>query len=302
MSHYAVVVATDAAFALPTAVALRSLLEHTDVQPDVIVLESGLSAAQRAAIAASLPDGSSPRFVSMGTVSINDAVRSHLPEAAYFRLWAVSAAGEAAERVLYIDSDVLVRQSIDALWGVDLAGNAIGAVRSVNYPALGTRGAVDRWRDLGVDPRAPYFNSGVLLFDPGRWNEEDIARQCLEYVSTCLRGRLADQEALNAVLAGRFAELGPEWNQQPSLLDDHHGAHLLYDDGVISRARETPIIVHFQDRPKPWHRDCTHPRAGEWREVAAHTAFHPMELQRTPLREVVRWRVKRAASALIKGR
>lgn len=302
MNQHAVVVATDAAFALPTTVALRSLLEHTEAAPAVVVLESGLSAEQRAAMESSLPGRPSLRFVSMDTITIDANIRSHLPDAAYFRLWAVAAVGDGPARVLYVDSDVLVRESIDALWEVDLAGHPIAAVRSVNYPWVATRGAVDSWREVEIEPRSPYFNSGVLLLDPRRWQEEDISRRCLEYISSPLSGRGADQEALNAVLAGRWAELGPEWNQQPSLLDDHHGAHLIYDDDAIARARRAPIVVHFQDRPKPWHRDCVHPRAQDWREVAARTAFHPIELERTPLREVVRWRLKRAASALVRGR
>jgi lipopolysaccharide biosynthesis glycosyltransferase len=85
-------------------------------------------------------------------------------------------------------------------------------------------------------------------------------------------------------------------------LDDRKGAHLLYDDATLERARHDPAIVHFSDRPKPWHRDCTHPLRDDWRRVANDTSFAPVALDATSISAIARRRLKRAAAALIRGR
>ena len=75
----------------------------------------------------------------------------------------------------------------------------------------------------------------------------------------------------------------------------------MYSDQQVEAARIDPAVVHYTDRPKPWHRECTHPWASQWLEVAAETEFAPIALERTPTSYVIRRRVKRAASALLKG-
>jgi lipopolysaccharide biosynthesis glycosyltransferase len=299
-----VAVATDDAFALPTAVTLRSLL--TTAQPDefsVLILHGGIKEGTKAQIADSLPEsGSSLTWLQVDDAPLRALPTHHLSVAAYYRLMIPELLPDA-ERVLYLDSDVLIRKSLAPLWQIDLGGHLIGAVRSVNYPSLCTWGAMDHWREIGLSPRAAYFNSGVMMIDVDGWLRESIRARVVDFVtSKFANGATVDQQALNAVLSERWLELAPIWNLQSPLLDDRRGGHLLYDDTAIAEARTNPRIVHFSDRPKPWHRDSSHSFCGEWRAVAADTSFAPIELDATSILANARWRVKRAASALIRGR
>jgi lipopolysaccharide biosynthesis glycosyltransferase len=298
-----VVVATDAAFALPTAVTLRSLLQ-SDVDSDieVTVLHDDLAANLRSLVDESLPPGARElRWVAADLSSLGTLPPYHLPRATWFRLLAIEALPPAVDRFVYLDVDILVRRSVVPLWTADLAGRPVGAVRSVNYPAIGTWGAFDHWRRHHIDPRLPFFNAGVLVVDTGAWTAADTTKRIVELMgSGDIHG--GDQQSLNVALAGNWMELDPMWNQQAPLLDDRRGGHLLYDDTTIDRARDDPAIIHFLDRPKPWHVDSVHPSRDAWRAVAAETAFAPVQLERTPLRQAARWRVKRAAAALVRGR
>jgi lipopolysaccharide biosynthesis glycosyltransferase len=298
------VVATDARFALPTAVTLRSLLTHTgvDVGVEVTVLHDDVPRDLRRSVDASLPTGASPpRWVAADLSSLGTLPPSHLPRATWFRLLAFDTLPPGVERFVYLDVDVLVRRSALPLWTTDLGGHLAGAVRSVNYPSLGTWGAFDHWRKHKVDPRLPFFNAGLLVVDTQAWTAADTTSRIIDLMASGdIHG--SDQQALNVALAGQWAELDPMWNQQTPLLDDRRGGHLLYDDETIDRARNDPAIVHFLDQPKPWHVDSVHPWRDAWRAVASETAFAPIELDRTPRWHAARWRVKRAAAAIVRGR
>jgi len=298
-----IVLATDAAFAIPTAVTLRSISEVDSGPLAVHILVTDCGPDVRDKVESSvLGQGVTVDWIDMDAHVRSDVSRLH-GVAALFRLSMAEVLPPEVERVLYLDVDVLVLRSLEPLWSEARDGSIARAVRSVNFPSICTYGAVDNWHSLGLDPRAPYFNSGVLMVELGPWRSSQIGSRAFEYLESPLaNGTLADQEALNVVLAGHWTELDPSWNVQPGLLGDQRAAHLLYDDEVIEAARRKPAIIHFIDRPKPWHRDCRHPFTETWRAVASRTAFAPIVLDRTSLRAQASWRVRRAASALFKGR
>ena len=299
-----VAVATDAAFALPTAVTLRSLLSTAEADEFAVsILHGGVDERTQEQIARSLPDGGrSLTWVMVDDRALRSLPAHHLSVAAYYRLMIPELLPDTA-RVLYVDSDVLFRKSPAPLWDVDLGGNLAAAVRSVNYPALCSWGAMDHWRELGLSPRAPYFNSGLMMIDQEGWRRESVRPRVVDFVgSKFANGATVDQQALNATLSERWLELPPTWNLQPPLLDDRRGGHLLYDDAPLDEARHDPSVVHFSDRPKPWHCDSAHPFREDWRDAASATAFAPIALETTSALANARWRAKRAAAALVSGR
>lgn len=298
------VVATDEAFAMPTAVTLRSVLIHGGGPFHVTVLHDSISDGARKRLLHSLPDADvEVSWVDAGEFDVRASRPTHLAVATYFRLWAADVVPPDAQRALYLDVDVIVRHDLDDLWQRDLGGCALAAVQSVNYPFFASWGAVNDWRALGLAPRTPFFNAGVLLIDIARWRSEGVAARALEYLRSPYLGGGADQEALNVALAGQWKRLPPVWNQQTPMFNDGSGADLLFPPEEIDAARKDPIIVHFQTRPKPWHRDSDHPFRAEWVEHAARVDFEKTtNIRARTLREEASWRARRAACALVRGR
>lgn len=297
-----IVVATDDRFGLPTAVTLRSLSVHNSRPVTVWILAHSVRAETKRRVESSVEDGVTIEWIDLDGSSVENVPDSGLGSASLFRLLVGEVLPETVARVLYLDVDTLIEDDVQPLLQADMCEMA-AAVRSVHFPVVSTYGAIDNWPHLGLDPRSAYFNSGVLLLDLVRWREEDIGQKALHHLrSPYSRGNLADQEALNVALAGRWEELEPRWNVQTPFLADNRAIHVWWSDEQISEARQRPAVVHYLDRPKPWHRDATHPWKDRWRAVAAETAFAPIDLERTLWRSEVQWRVRRAASALIKGR
>ncbi|MGI9644573.1 MAG: glycosyltransferase family 8 protein [Ilumatobacteraceae bacterium] len=298
-----IVVATDEAFAMPTAVTLRSIALHGGGSATVTVLHDSVGESIRDRIARSIPDQHlTLRWVDVGDFDVRSTGTTHLSNATYFRLKAVAAVPEGVSRVVYLDTDIVVRHDLGPLFELDLAPHAIAAVQSVHYPFIATRGANNHWQELGLDPRAPFFNAGVLVIDVDTWRHDDIEHRALAHLRSPHCGKGADQEALNVAVSGAWHQLDPIWNQQTPLLDDTHGVHLIHADDQIEQARSDPAVVHFQTRPKPWQHGSSHPFDDLWWSIARDTAFAPIEVERPSLLDEARWRAKRAASALVKGR
>lgn len=299
-----IVVATDQNFVVPTATTLRSLSLQERHPVTVWILATNVSHSSKCAVEASLAGNQVQlQWVDMQDVDLGDTSGSKLGPASFSRLAIGEVLPTDVGRVLYMDVDMLVMDSLAPLWEHSDQGMVAWAVRSVNYPSICTYGAMDHWPNLGLDPRAHYFNSGLLMIDLHAWRELGIGQRALAHLaSPHANGALADQEALNVALHGRWGELDPRWNQQTPLLDHNRGAPLLYSDEILRQARDQPAVIHFLDRPKPWQKGCTHPARHEWLKVAESTAFAPISVESPSMIKEVRWRIRRAASAIVKGR
>ena len=90
----------------------------------------------------------------------------------------------------------------------------------------------------------------MLVVDVARWRNDDVAGRAMDYLKT-YRDRVFfwDQEALNAVLAGKWGELDSRWNWHPTI-DHLVGDHPVRegDDRWSKKIR----IVHFSGNLKPW--------------------------------------------------
>jgi lipopolysaccharide biosynthesis glycosyltransferase len=144
--------------------------------------------------------------------------------------------------VILLDSDALVLTDIGQLPAIDLEG-AIAAVTQDPYiPFLSSAGGLLNHAALGLKPDAKYFDAGVMLIDIGRWRAAGVGPRALAFIQRHKRTlQQYDQDALNAVLAGRWKELDPRWQVHPRAANSLGGPTL-----------DEPYIVHFSGLLKPW--------------------------------------------------
>ena len=62
---------------------------------------------------------------------------THLPRAAYYRLFLSSLLSSVIDKVLYLDGDIIVRHSLLPLWQTDLTGYAVGATIDASEGDIG---------------------------------------------------------------------------------------------------------------------------------------------------------------------
>jgi lipopolysaccharide biosynthesis glycosyltransferase len=164
-------------------------------------------------------------------------------------------------KAIYLDSDLIVQGNIEELWNIDLGDNYLLAVQDLGAPYVSSPRGLTNYRQLGIPPEYKYFNAGVLVLNLEKWRADEMSEKILEYVVNNKQHiRWHDQDALNAMLAGKWGELDPRWNQIPYLFKYSSWEASPFTENVFNDLTHNPFIVHFATRDKPWHESCNHPQ------------------------------------------
>lgn len=179
-----------------------------------------------------------------------------LSSTTYLRLQISRVVPDDVDRIIYLDADMIVEGNIRDLWEMPLRDNSTGAVRDFAIPMIGSRGGVKYAGELGLNPKAPYLNAGILLIDLEKWRRKNVGPRALDYLETYGEEvRQADQEALNVVLADDWLPLGRHWNVPPTMLNINYWEYL--DRRGETEGKDTsvpvpPAVIHFAGVHKPW--------------------------------------------------
>jgi lipopolysaccharide biosynthesis glycosyltransferase len=288
----------DDGFAKTLAVALYSaLLNYSGPLPvSVYVIDGGIGTDNRArldrivrklgvAIEWIEPDWGPVRHL---------AVSERYPASTYLRLLIPAFLPNCLVKAIYLDSDLIVHGNIAELWDADLGGNPLLAVQDKGVPTVGSsRSGLANYRELGLDPSAKYFNSGVLVFDLWAWRKRRLDERVIDYIAAHpSQTGFGEQDALNAVLAAEWGGLEARWNQQVWAWDAD--AEREYRSGIL----------HFVFTSKPWTPAGAHwtnflydrylRRSGWYGAVEWWTYYFPLLVRR---QQVLRTRSRRPASA-----
>lgn len=205
------------------------------------------------------------------------------------RLFIAEMLSEDIDKAIYLDSDLIAEADLTGLWKTDLGDSTVLAMREwdISCPMRG----VAQWQELGLPPEAPYFNSGVMVMNLGRWREENVGQKVLAHLSRN-KGQLnlhGNQEGFNAVLAGEWEMLDPRWNVIFQFYaPEHYEKDNTGKGSSLSREEvvEDPYIIHFTSKQyKPWHPDCKHPERDRFHRYLRESQwFSP--------REYLQWRAR----------
>lgn len=172
------------------------------------------------------------------------------PKEMYFRLLAGEILPKEITKVLYLDPDILVINSLTELWVKDLKGHLLAA--SIHKGLLDVSTPLNKVR---LDLDHGYYNSGVMLLDldqaRSRIKWDDISRVIQKYANYLI---LPDQDILN-YLYGKYAVLIPEekWNYDARMYGKYFTRSLSKYD--IHWVMQHTVILHFCGKPKPWDKN-----------------------------------------------
>lgn len=156
------------------------------------------------------------------------------------------------DRMLYLDVDLIVTDSLAPLFEIDMTGQWVAAVTNVLQHDHTHRPA-----ELGLPDHA-YFNAGVLLMNLEQMRRDDCTGRLLEFARADPE-LLAwqDQDAINVVLGERRLPLHPRWNLMNAFHLFPYAADA-FPPGQLEEAKAGPAIRHFEGPSvnKPWHYLC----------------------------------------------
>lgn len=180
--------------------------------------------------------------------------------ATYIRLLLGELLPDDVKQVLYMDSDMIIRGSLEFILQYSLQDKVVGAV-------LDKYITNDVKNGLGLESCDPYFNAGILLINLELWRKEGVGDRCIDFLQkNCEANAMADQNALNVILKGRYDLLPLSYNVDGyMLLLPYQKAKNIMEQPVIpyysendyEEARKHPTIIHFIGWyiDKPWTRD-----------------------------------------------
>jgi lipopolysaccharide biosynthesis glycosyltransferase len=170
--------------------------------------------------------------------------RNHLTFAMYLRLFMTEYLDSSLDKILYLDSDIVICSDIQELWSFPLGNAYVGAARE----------PYDRRQrePLGFSPTDFYVNSGVMLVNLKRWRSDKVLSCLLDFAERNQAIiRSPDQDIINSVFRGRICDIGYQWNWQ-ALFARFTPAELDLDRETFADLRRRPKLVHFTSPYKPW--------------------------------------------------
>lgn len=272
-----IVYASDDGFAEILGVSLVSLYKNSQDMDaiHVYILDSGISSLNRSRIEEVARQYHEPMPVWIEARDISKEVgmsvamdRGSLSQ--YARLFVSSDLPDELERVIYLDCDIIIAQSISELWNLDMHGKTMAALND----------AFSRYyrKNIDLEPEDIMFNSGVMLINLNRWREREVEKSLLKFISDH-KGKIqqGDQGALNAVLSHDTYCFHPRFNSVTIFYDFNYREMLIYrkpagkfyTEEQIHEAVENPVVVHFTTSflsKRPWMKGCQHRYCGRWRE------------------------------------
>lgn len=168
------------------------------------------------------------------------------PKEIYYRIFAAKYLPKDIDRVLYLDPDLIVNNSIRALYDMDMGNNYFAAASHIgNILHL-----INEIR-LDMGEESPYINSGVMLINLAQLRKEQSFGEVFDYIeSHKSKLILPDQDIISGLYGDRIISLDPfKYNMTERLF-----AFRFQNGGRTSlkEVSKNAVIIHYCGRNKPW--------------------------------------------------
>lgn len=166
---------------------------------------------------------------------------------------------QGLDKIIYLDSDIIVDGSLEELWNIDLTDCYLGAVQTF----CGCK------HELGMPSDTPFFNDGMAIMNVDYCREHNLIEQTLRVIKD-FNGNppVLSEGALNKVCTGHVKYISLRWNCMAGilyygLLNINYLAKLLtqYAKEDLYESCQHPVNIHYLAGfyNRPWFTPCSHP-------------------------------------------
>ena len=108
------------------------------------------------------------------------------------------------DKMLYIDSDTIINDSLDTLWKIDISDNLIAGVETFTINAK---------KELGLDIKDKFINDGVVLLNLEQFRKQNIEDEFIKKIAD-FNGNppILSEGIINLVCKGKILSLHPKYN------------------------------------------------------------------------------------------
>ncbi|MCQ2201196.1 MAG: glycosyltransferase family 8 protein [Bacteroidales bacterium] len=181
--------------------------------------------------------------------------RDYVSPATYLRIFMPELLPSSVDKVLFLDCDTLILDSVSDLWNIDLESDNLMIAAVEERPPYDTK----KPETLNYSVESSYYNAGVALINLKALREANFSQKASLFIAQNRDVILHhDQDIMNALTAGSTKFISCRWNlldfftfKKPEIQSRR------MDD--LKEALRNPAIVHFSNKRKPWHHNCGNP-------------------------------------------
>ena len=154
------------------------------------------------------------------------------------------------KKILYIDPDILVINSLKEIWETDIRDFLFAAASHTGKTDMANN--VNKIR-LGTD--TDYYNSGFLLINLDMARKEIVPEEIFAYADENYKNLLLpDQDILNAMYGDKILPLKDSIYNYDAR---NYSTYLLKSKGEedLAWVMENTVVLHFCGRDKPWKKN-----------------------------------------------
>nr|WP_081451192.1 glycosyltransferase family 8 protein [Actinobacillus minor] len=184
----------------------------------------------------------------LGSFEFDSTPPKHITQATFYR-YLVTEIPE--ERILYLDSDIVVDGNIEEMYFSDFNEKYALAVEDMYISHI------EHYYQEFPEMK-PYFNAGVLLVNNQLWKESGLTEHLIQMTYKYANVIYADQDILNIVLKNKWDILSNIYNYQTGVMYGSLPVNKnLSNEEILEKyqkqAKEVqPKIIHYTSKYKPW--------------------------------------------------
>ncbi|MBP2462074.1 MULTISPECIES: glycosyltransferase [unclassified Rhizobium] len=208
--------------------------------------------------------------------------------ATYYRLLLHNILPTDVEKVLYLDSDLIIQSSLDELFTFPMKGHIFAGVEDTISKTYNKK--------FGIQTDGRHINAGVMLINMNIMRSigfDDILSLYLS--SNRYRLMLGDQQIIAELFHGAITYLPLKWNVHGSMFNpnwatSHAGVENTMEQKQAASAIQSPAIIHYTLKRKPWI-SLEHPKSATWFSYLSLTPYQslipkPVSDSKSPTKKV----------------
>ena len=180
-------------------------------------------------------------------------ISDHVTLATYYRLLIPIILPNKIDKVLFLDSDIIINGNLKGFWNENIEIYSHIATENVgdNLPYI---------KKIEMNSSSIYFNAGIMMINLKWWRENNIYEKSIEFLkNNPHKITFWDQDVLNAILENKWLKFPLKYNAQSYLYSKSIEKKNLSNEELD--AINNPLIVHFTGGGdcKPWYYTNQHP-------------------------------------------
>lgn len=252
MEPISILVTLDANYLHPLKVMLYSLFINTPNQPfDIYIIHANLTDSELSKIdilATAYQSTIHPIVVNPELFQEAPTFR-HYTISMYYRLLAYKILPESIDKILYLDPDILVINTITPLWQIDVSDFLFAAAIHTQITNITNR--INEIR-LQTYETPGYYNSGVMLLNLKKQRAELDPTEVFTYIKEHIQELiLPDQDVLNGLYGTAIYPIDDSiYNYDVR----HFETYFLTSTGTkdLEWIIQNTVILHYCGKNKPW--------------------------------------------------